>query len=190
MSEDRDRDPESKKEIPRFDPTTKQHIEWEVSAWQKTIEVQQHFNDIELRLRNLAVGVVLTVVGAAGLSLHRGIRVTIGGRQTLLAVWLLAAGLVAWLAFYFMDRFWYHRFLKGAVENSLEIEDRLSTLIPDLRLSHEIDDASPISLFGKKIHSTRKVDLFYGLIAALLFLLILLLWFGGGVAVESAAGAN
>lgn len=93
-----------------------------IDVWKQTIEVQQHFNDIVLRIRNLALTLLLAVFGAAALALREDIHILIRGVQLSLATAVLAVGLVGWLAFYFIDRFWYHKLLVGAVIHGEALE--------------------------------------------------------------------
>jgi hypothetical protein len=132
----------------------------ELEAWKKTIEVQQHFNDLELRIRNIAVTVLAGVFGAVALALQDG--------RFLIVAFLLFAGLIAWLSFYFMDRFWYHQLLKGAVVHAQNIENRLQQKIPGIGLSLAISEASQVRLFGVVVRSNRRLDSFYMFIATLL----------------------
>jgi hypothetical protein len=95
--------------------------------------------------------------------------------------------------FYFMDRYWYHRLLTGSVKHAIEIEKKYRDEIPELSLSDAIGKESPYILKWKltkclarlvvteprfrtagKLHSDRKIELFYkpiiwiSLVAALL----------------------
>ena len=40
-----------------------------VDAWKTTVSVQQHFNDLELRVRNFAITFMTAVLGLVGLAL-------------------------------------------------------------------------------------------------------------------------
>jgi hypothetical protein len=75
-----------------------------------------------------------------------------------------------------MDRFWYHRLLKGAVSHAAMIETKYAGTIPELALGTAISQASPISIFGFQVSSSRKIDVFYGggfLVLLLVGLLVL-----------------
>ena len=37
-----------------------------LKIWEKTLDVQMHFNDIEMKIRNLFITVLLALVGAVG----------------------------------------------------------------------------------------------------------------------------
>ena len=116
-------------------PTDENQVRFMIDAWKTTVETQMHFNTIEMQIRGLAVTVLTTALGAAVL-MHN---------QTPQADWMVFAGLVSWLAFYLMDRWWYHRLLKGAVSNAEVIEQRLKD-IPGFALSTKIGEASPVKL--------------------------------------------
>lgn len=142
-----------------------------IEIWKKTIDVQQHFNDIELRIRNFALTLLVAILGAAGFALKEGVYIIAFQYRVPLAVFLLLAGLIAWLGFYFMDRHWYHRLLYGAVNHGREIEQRARIILPELGLTDAIGRASPIEIFGRKIRSPAKINIFYGLVAAILVIL-------------------
>jgi len=130
-----------------------------VEAWKKTVDVQQHFNDLELRVRNFAMTFSAAVLGlVAGLAFKEGI-------DSFLPTALVAIGAVAWVAFYLMDRHWYHRFLDSAVEHGRGIEAwlRASTGTDIFSLASEIKQASGIPIVPKrKLRSRHRIDLFYG----------------------------
>ena len=61
------------------DDWTKNQIE----IWKKTIDVQQHFNDIEMKIRSLAMTFVVALVGAVGFSIKEKLTLEPGGDTTL-----------------------------------------------------------------------------------------------------------
>jgi hypothetical protein len=140
-------------------------LKLEVDVWKKTIDVQQHFNDMQMRIRNFAVTLLVAIFGAAAVVLKDKANV---GRFPLAAL-LLWAGAGGWFAFYLMDVFWYHKLLKGAVDHATSMESRLKSKIPGLDLSTTISAASPVYIFGCKrlpLRSTRRAHIFYlGLLA-------------------------
>lgn len=153
----------------------KEDIEKYIDIWKKIIDVQQHFNEIELKIRNLAITLLVAVFGASGFVLREQIYITIRGYQESLAVWLLVGGIIGLFAFYLMDRWWYHRLLYGAVEQAISIEERLKDVLPEIILSSTIKKHSPINLFGCQIRSTTKIDLFYLIFSLILVISIILL---------------
>ncbi len=144
-----------------------------LEVWKKTIDVQQHFNDLELRIRNFAVTVLVAVLSGAGLAMREHFALKVFGAAIPLSAWLVGAGLIGWLAFYFMDRWWYHRFLVGSVKNGIVLERRLEGLIGEAKLTVTIGEESPFDLFGWRVHSNAKMDLFYLTIGAMLLLIAL-----------------
>jgi len=201
-------------------------LEHALDAWKQTIEVQQHFNDLELRIRNFAITLLLATFGAAGVAMREGMRVSLGilsaavpcvlvgavvwmllhlaewrvaGWVALLAaalgaghaLWqgksiplgspplasfILLAGLLGWAACYFMDRWWYHRLLYGAVRHGQYVEERLREALPEASLTKAIGDASPFRLGAHLVRSTEKIDWFYGVVALVLCLGAIILW--------------
>jgi hypothetical protein len=153
-----------------------------VEAWKTTVEVQRHFNDIELTIRNYALTLLLAVAGAAGVALKEDVKVALwSGHQTSLASVLLFAGLCVHGAFFFMDRFWYHRLLKGAVDYGQKLEAELTALVPgslhdSFALTAAISRHSPVQIAAWKLHSNGKMNVFYGAIALLLTLGIVEFW--------------
>jgi hypothetical protein len=102
---------------------------------------------------------------------------------------LVLVGVVAAYLFYFMDRYWYHRLLMGAVLQGGMIEEKYASELPELGLGARISEQSPVELknwFGrmiadlvvsddrykknKKLHSDAKIELFYKSIVLLFFL--------------------
>ena len=74
-----------------------------VEVWKKIVDVQQHFNQIEMTVRNWAVTLFVGVVGAAGLAVEKGLLLSAFGTDIPLATILLAGGALAWAAFFFME---------------------------------------------------------------------------------------
>jgi hypothetical protein len=120
-------------------------IKMQVDIWKKVIDVQQHFNEIEMRIRNYAITVLLAVLSASGLSLKEKIWIDFFGQHPL-AFWLLIFGCLAWISFYMMDRCWYHRLLYGSVKHAMAIEDKLKEILPEITLSNRIKEESPIQI--------------------------------------------
>ncbi len=143
-------------------------LQFILEAWKKTIDVQQHFNDLELRIRNFAVTALVAIFGVAGVAIQNKIAVKFFNINTSLASWLFLAGLIGWLAFYYMDRFWYHRLLVGAVKHGEAIEDSVLNLqgldpitAKSIELTKAISKASPHKFFRMSIHSSTKINIFY-----------------------------
>src|SRR5688500_13264881 len=110
-------------------------LKLEVEVWKKVIDVQQHFNDIALRTRSLAIPVLVGVIGSAGY-------VVKDQTNYAFALAVISAGIVGWGAFFLMDRYWYHIFLRAAGLHAGEIERRLLPQLPSIGLSTAISAES------------------------------------------------
>lgn len=156
-----------------------------IEIWKKIVDVQQHFNDIELRIRNYALIVVGALLALGGYALKESVAIQLLGAELSAASVIVFAAVIPLLSFYFMDRFWYHRLLDGSVNAGIEVEKKLQALGYDIKLGQEISKASPFvwRLWGEKIdvdacwcklpsrkmRSKHKMDFFYlALTAALL----------------------
>ena len=158
-----------------------------LEMWKKTVEVQQHFNDLELRIRNFALIVVGALLALGGYAVRETVTLSVLGLN------LSAAGLIIWsaliplAAFYFMDRWWYHRLLKGAVAAGIPLEAALKEKGYPIALGEEISKASPFEwrIWGRKgqeddcpfwkfpkrnMHSESKMDFFYFALGLAIFL--------------------
>lgn len=120
-------------------------LKLKVEAWKQTIATQQHFNDLEMRIRNFAITITGALLSFAAFALKEGYSVELGsfripGPSVLM---FIATGL--WFAFYLTDRFWYHRLLVGAVKHGLAIEKSLGAVLPELGLTQCIKEHSPVA---------------------------------------------
>lgn len=147
-----------------------------IKTWEKTIDVQQHFNDIELKIRNFALTAYTFLIGGVGYLEKEELSFCIGNFIIPYASILTLFGIVIILAFFFMDKYWYHRLLQGAVKHAILIETKWSRHIPEIRLTSNIRDESPIKVFRKKeIHSKHKIPIFYCSLIITLFLLAIMI---------------
>ncbi|HBZ42723.1 MAG TPA: hypothetical protein DEO85_01395 [Maritimibacter sp.] len=147
----------------------------DLEIWKKVVDVQMHFNDLELRLRNyaiIALGAILTV---AGYSLNENRVAYIGSIELPAASIFLFASIVLWGCFWYMDRHWYHRLLTGSVVHGIKIEDKYQSVTEAICLSRSIKEASPHSFAGLKFRSKHRLDAFYLVIGTMLFILAWLL---------------
>jgi hypothetical protein len=149
-----------------------------IEIWKKCVDVHQHFNDLEMRIRNFAITVVGALVAAVSFTYQQGLQVKILGLMLPAGVGLVAAAIFAWGGFFLMDRFWYHVLLRGAVLHSAKIEDRYADAIPGIGLGKTISEASGnVTILGFKMNSNRRLEAFYALGAFLLIVIFFsLLW--------------
>ena len=140
-----------------------------IELWKQTVAVQQHFNDIEWRIRQLALTALTFALGAAAVAARERTSVVIFGINFQLSSTLLMFGLVLWGSFYFVDQVWYHRLLIGAVRHGEELERAIQRHIPEAGLTQAITKASPYQVrigwgsrsYTTQIHSTIKLRMFY-----------------------------
>jgi hypothetical protein len=184
--------PNSPDPVPPIDPraelTLAEQVGHYIDMWKKSVDVQQHFNDIEWRIRGLALTVATFAIGAAGVAAKDGTKVGAVSLGTLVVL----VGLILWYAFYFVDRVWYHPLLQAAVEHGMQIEGEIKKHLPQAGLTGTIKARSPQSV-GKVIrfvtrkstvHSKDKLNWFYGVGAAAFLVSALVLqigtWLGDG----------
>jgi hypothetical protein len=146
-----------------------------LEMWKTAVTVQQHFNDLEIQIRNFAVTLLVTVIGAAAFALKEHYVIKLAGTDSPLAAGILFVGIIGWLAFYFMDRFWYHRLLIAAVSHAVDIETRFADTSPELGLTNAIGKGSAWKIWGFSIRSSERIDLFYALGLTVLIVLIVFL---------------
>lgn len=143
-------------------PTRKDTLGFSLEAWKKTVDVQQHFNDLEMRVRNFAITVVGALIASMSFTYQLGLKSDIFGFSFPAGTVLIAAAIFAWAGFYFMDRYWYHVLLKGAVDHAAEIERLYGNEIPAIKLGSTVSKVSgSVKIFGQKMNSTRRLQLFY-----------------------------
>jgi FMN phosphatase YigB (HAD superfamily) len=135
-----------------------------VEIWKKTIEVQQHFNDLELRIRNYAFTILGIIISASAVAYKE--------YDTSYLSWVLVlVGLILWGMFFLMDYLWYHQLLIGSVKHGIEIENTWSYHIPTLGLTKSISVESKVKLKNWTFSSSKRMKIFYGGIAILLLAL-------------------
>lgn len=102
-----------------------------------------------------------------------GWKVSISGLVVVSAIFPL-------LAFYFMDRLWYHRLLDGSVEAGIDAEAALKALGYRVDLGSQIKAKSPFTLWLLRtpIHSKTKMDIFYVMLVVTLLIVGSCLAFG------------
>jgi phosphoglycolate phosphatase-like HAD superfamily hydrolase len=156
-----------------------QNVSNVIKIWEKVIDVQQHFNDIELRIRNLAITTFTFIIGGIGYLEKENLSLQI--KEVLLPYSTILAffGVVILFAFFYMDKFWYHRLLQGAVNQGRKIEQKWSKYIPEINLSQSIKNSSSHRfLWHWEIRSEQKFRIFYGMLIAVLFLFGgIIMWF-------------
>jgi len=139
----------------------------QVEIWKKTVEVQQHFNTIEMQIRNFLLAIVGAFLALGGYAIKDGGDVIIWDFRIAVAGLVVLGALVPLVAFYLMDRFWYHRLLNGAVTAGAKQEVALEAKGYIVSLGSMISAESSVRLLWTKykMRSNNKIDGFYGLLA-------------------------
>lgn len=152
----------------------------QIEIWKKIVDVQQHFNDLELRIRNFALIVTGAFLGLGGYAIKDAGVVKLFGLEVSIAGLVVVSAIFPLAAFYFMDRLWYHRLLDGSVYAGIEAETALKDLGYKVDLGSKIKEHSQFKLWLTKrmIRSATKMDLFYAILAGSLLLVAGFLGFG------------
>jgi hypothetical protein len=148
-----------------------------VDLWKTAIDVEQHFNTVEMNVRNIFSTIVVALIAGIGYSLKEKIAISFG---ISFAPVLSCAAIFITMLFYFVDRYWYHRLLVGSVKEAMRLEAEISKISDvEIRLSRQISEESPVtlprfaeafaSLFineqrfkqDRKLHSDGKIEFFY-----------------------------
>lgn len=153
--------------------------------WKKGVEVHQHFNDLELRIRNYAITITGAIVAAIGIMTQRNMVTTVFGVEFPTSLTLVMVAIVVWGSFFLMDRYWYHVLLKGAVNHNMKVEAALTHRYPNISLGKTIsEESSKVKIFGLKLNSNKRLNIFY------LSMLIILFVLGTGIFMSHSSGST
>lgn len=166
-----------------------ERLKLNVEVWKKIVDVQQHFNDLEMKVRNFGLLIISAFISAIGVNLKSQYEAEIFDYNVPVAAFLACGALVVWILVFFVDVYWYHPLLKGAVLKGVEMEEQLKEQLPNINLTQRIGDESAVSLFGfSNVRSTTKAKTFYlGIAAVLLGITILLVCMGEKVVTDNSA---
>lgn len=168
-------------------PLDEEKTQHYVEMWKQTVTVQQHFNDISWRIRGLALTVMTFALGTAAVTAKDNQEVGFFMWSVKFPTLVLVMGLVLWLAFYFVDKSWYHRLLIGSVKHGEALEKELRRVLPETGLTHQISASSPSALptylhdswpYKQTIRSTGKLRIFYWVGATVLIVFAVGVQFG------------
>jgi hypothetical protein len=170
-----------------------------IEIWKTIVEVQQHFIDISMRIRGMFVTILLALFASIGFLLDKKLSLDFGSFRVQFATLIPLFGVFGTWLFYFIDRFWYHRLLKGSVNHAITIEKKYKDDMPELSLSDAIGAVSPykpgrmLNLLAKlfvsqdkywetgQLHSDGKIELFYKSVMFVLIVVTIGLAYAGGV---------
>lgn len=168
--------------------TQDQEIAHYIDMWKQCIAMQMHFNDIEWRIRGLALTVVTFALGAAGVAAKDGTQVGWVSLGTL----VILIGLLLWYVFYFVDRHWYHPLLKAAVKHGTQIEGKIKETLPEAGVTAAITEGSRyepgrfVRILSRQsiMHSDHKLVWFYRVGALALVLAAIAFQVGAALGVD------
>lgn len=160
-----------------------------IDVWKKVIDVQQHFNDLEMRIRNFAISIVGVLIAAVGFTYQQGLETTLWGLKFGSGLGLVLAAIIVWWGFYLMDRWWYHVLLKGAVTHAAKIEDAYKDRVPGIDLGKTISEtSSKVEVFGIRMNSDARLRNFYILGFVMLAVIFACLLFATPTRTATVAG--
>lgn len=156
-----------------------EQLKLKVDVWKTVIDVQKHFNDLEMKVRNFGILILSAFISAIGVSFNSGSEFTAFGNNHSVAAILAFGASIVWVLIYFVDVYWYHPLLLGSVRKGLALEKEIASELPNINLTETIGNSSPKNiLFWKDMHSTGKANLFYfGVLLVLLAICFSLLFF-------------
>lgn len=132
------------------DDVLKQRIE----VWKTIVGTQQHFNNLQIQLRNFSLTLFTAVFTIVGFAIKEHVKVV--------GQCVSVAGIIVLVAFYYMD--WgYHQLLKGSVNAGIDIEPSLKDFFQGPGLGVRISEASKATKFLGFVgtDSTGRLTIFY-----------------------------
>ena len=150
-----------------------------VDTWKYVVSVQMHFNDMEMKIRNLYFTILAAAIGAIGVVQGKIVEIPYLALQFSLAMIVLFTVIPVSALFYFIDRHWYHRLLQASVIQGGAIENMYKTELPEIQLGNAISAASPLKFPGRfwraafffieednfrkhsRLHSDAKIEVLY-----------------------------
>ena len=142
-----------------------------LEAWKQTVSVQSHFNDIAMKIRGFGLTLISAIITAYGVTTTA---------PNSIVVW---SALVIWVAFYLMDRWWYHYLLLGAVLHGTDLElhakEEFKFVLPAYTTDKESSVLGLTIRIGElnqeafRLKAKYKIDIYYGLVAVALVAIIL-----------------
>src|ERR1700736_7038287 len=109
-----------------------------IDIWKAVVKVQQHFNDISMRIRSMFVTIILALFASIGILYEKKLNLEIWNLNIKFAILVPLFGIFGAYLFYFIDRYWYHRLLLGSVKHAISIEQKHKDEMPELSLSEAI----------------------------------------------------
>jgi hypothetical protein len=170
-----------------------------IDVWKTIVGVQMHFNEIGMRVRGLFVTILVALFASIGFLLDKQLSLQIWRINIQFATIVPIFGMFGTMLFYLIDRYWFHRLLKGSVNHAIAIEKKYRNQLPELSLSDEIGKESFFTPKGilwlvakilvrhdrfrerGQLHSDGKLEIFYKSMMVVLALTSVMLAVLGGV---------
>jgi cell division protein FtsL len=132
-----------------------------ITIWSKCIDIQMHFNSINLTIKSLAItGFTFFIAGLGYLYKEK-----VYLEEINVLMWFSLTGALIIVLFYFIDRYWYHLYLKATSVHIafLEKNNKLDPTLSDaLKISEKIGAESKKPIKGIfVVNSEKKTDIFY-----------------------------
>jgi hypothetical protein len=89
-------------------PTDPSRLVITVDVWKYIVSVQMHFNDMEMKVRNLYFTILAASMGLIGVVQGKKIAFQYIDVTISLSIVIVFAMIPISMLFYFMDRHWYH----------------------------------------------------------------------------------
>lgn len=189
-----------------------EHANIALEAWKKVVQTQEHFNEIEMKVRTLYATVLAAILSLYGVFMKDASKsgMDFGGLHADPILIVCFSIFVVSTLFYFVDRYWYHRLLLGAVLQGKEIEERWGSVLPEIQLGAKITANSVVDLSGRpktawvlkriiddqrfqqsnKLHSDAKIEVFYKPIRAFAFCAFWFAFVFGGIRYDGRSLAS
>lgn len=149
-----------------------------IDVWKYVVSVQMHFNDMGMKIRTLYFTIIAAAMGLIGVVQGKQIDIESLGTKIHVALVVILALIPISMLFYFLDRHWYHRLLRGAVAQCIVIENKYAAELPEIQLGQQISRASPVQFAGvwkyllffikdsrfasnSMLHSDQKIEVLY-----------------------------
>lgn len=131
-----------------------------INIWSKCIDIQMHFNSLNLTIKSLAItGFTFFIAGIGYLYKEK-----VYLEEVNVLMWFSLMGALIISLFYFIDRHWYHQYLRATSMHIASIEEQ-QVLDEDLKkallVSKRISEESKKPLYGIMMSSVARTRLFY-----------------------------
>jgi len=137
-----------------------------MSAWTKIVDTQMHFNEMVMKVRSLAITLILAAFGAAAYSVQAPLFLGVYGAHVHIAFFIIIFGLTGWVALWVMDLGHFHKLLRGAVTKGMALENEYKdhALVGGLLGMTTAISSESRTLLGIKVSAGKKIGIFYAVV--------------------------